>query len=245
MKKQYDIIFSLGTDCSCAGYMKKNNLRSVSGPFDWLTHAPFVSHMDLILNDFQDFMNIEDFSPLEKENTSLNNDCDYYENKKTDFYFFHDFKTGVPFEKDFVSIKEKYNRRIKRFYDLLKSDKNVLLIWFSHDEKIPDEILTEKCNAVMKKLNKKIDFLIIEHDEAKAKGEIEYVELSENIKRAYLFTKGNTITYGDVENCNKVFQDYELKMSSFERTRIVITKYAIKIICALIPSKELRRKIQK
>lgn len=245
MKKKYDVIFSLGTDCSCAGYMKKNNLRSFSGPFDWLTHASFAVHMDLILSDFKGFMNIEDFLPLEKDAAALDNNCDYYENRKTGFYFFHDFKKDIPLETAFPTIKEKYNRRINRFYEQLKTNEKVLLIWFSHYESVSDEMVKKKCNDLIQKLNKKVDFLIIEHDETKSKGDIEYVELSENITRVYMYTKGDTVTYGDVENCNKVFANYELKMSNFEKTRRFVEKHAIKLICALIPSKRLRRKIKK
>ena len=67
MKQKYDIIYSIGRDCACAMYMKQANLRACSGPFDWLTNANFETRIDLILNDFQDFINKNDIVPLEKE----------------------------------------------------------------------------------------------------------------------------------------------------------------------------------
>lgn len=43
---RYDVIYSLGRDCSCAMYMRQTNLRSCSGPFDWLTHAGFEKRFE-------------------------------------------------------------------------------------------------------------------------------------------------------------------------------------------------------
>lgn len=38
-KNKYDVIYSIGADCGCAGNLKRFKLRITSGPFDWLFKA--------------------------------------------------------------------------------------------------------------------------------------------------------------------------------------------------------------
>jgi len=60
---------------------------------------------------------------IEDDEEGLNHNFDAIPDKKTKIYktkylgFFHDFKDGVSLDE----IKEKYNRRIKRFYDVIKN----------------------------------------------------------------------------------------------------------------------------
>lgn len=58
--KVYDIVYSIGYDCTAARYMGKYFLRSYAGPFDWITLCDFPTRMEYILNDFENFMNKED-----------------------------------------------------------------------------------------------------------------------------------------------------------------------------------------
>ena len=58
--QKFDLIFSIGEDCACSSYLRRYNLQDYSYPFDWLTKATFKTRLDLLLNDFQGF--------LEKEN---------------------------------------------------------------------------------------------------------------------------------------------------------------------------------
>lgn len=81
--KKFDLIVSIGEDCSCTSYLRRCNLQKLSYPFDWLTNAPFENRIDLIINDFNDFLNIDDLEIMQKP-TEFESDsnCDYYENKK-------------------------------------------------------------------------------------------------------------------------------------------------------------------
>lgn len=249
MKKTYDLIYSIGASCACAGYMKKHFLRTFSGPLDWLTNTTLETNTNFIINDFNDFLNIEDFEYIGK-NPKPEQNCDEYKNTRTGLNFYHDFKSDIPFEESFRFVQEKYKRRISRFYEKIKSNERVLLIWFNYTGNTPAETIIEQCNAVMDKFGKKLDFLIIEHDETKTSGKIENKQLSENITHVLLYIQkndenGSPTTYGDIKNCNRVFKNYQLKMSCFKRFYLHTKKYAIKILCAFVPSKELRRKLKK
>lgn len=55
--KKFDLIVSLGEDCACTSYLRRFNLQKYSYPFDWLSNASFQTRIDLVCNDFKDFLN--------------------------------------------------------------------------------------------------------------------------------------------------------------------------------------------
>ena len=88
MHKKYDIIYSIGRDCACAMYMNNCKIRATSGPFDWLTNASFETRMNLILNDFADFLNPNDIKFLPKDPNVINDEKnDYYDFSEEDLPF--------------------------------------------------------------------------------------------------------------------------------------------------------------
>lgn len=181
--KNYDFIFSLGEDCACTGYLRAQKLQEESFPFDWLTKASFDSRIELLINDFTDFINEEDFSILEKNPTSnTDQHYDYYNNEKTGFYFYHDFPVGEDFKKAFPSIKEKYQRRIERLYNRINNANSVLVVWLSRNKHIQnDNILRAHSELLNKFPNKIIDFLILENDSDKLHLEFDIQKINDNI----------------------------------------------------------------
>ena len=53
---QYDLIFSLGSACSCTETLRANKLQYYSYPFDWLYGNNFKGRIDIFLNDFQRYI---------------------------------------------------------------------------------------------------------------------------------------------------------------------------------------------
>lgn len=245
-KYKYDIIYSIGRDCSCAMYLQKQGLRILSGPFDWLTNVNDIKdRLNFILNDFNDFLNLEDLKFLPKDPNVFNDEaCDYYENLRNGFYYYHDFHKNVPLEEAFPQVKEKYNRRIGRFIRNLKTKKKVLLVWFSH---IPtaDEAIIPLCEQICQKYGKQIDFLIIENDDSKADDDIEKKFLATNIvmyklKTASLDEKGNPTTMGREEVCSKLFQNYIIIKTPKECFKCFLQKlFSIKNDC----KNKIKRKV--
>ncbi len=239
--KEYDIVYSIGSNCACAIYLNKNNLRKISGPFDWLTGADFKSRIALILNDFDGFMNIEDFEAVFQDRSVEN---EYYINKKTNFSFLHDFPKNVALKDCFEEVKQKYDRRIARFYRNINENSKVLLVWFSLDSKINDGELVDASNKLNKKFNKNIDILIIEHDEQLDHKTIKYNELSQNIMKYTLFAKKDDevegFTRGNIKKCNQIFKKYYLNYSLSHKFKIALLKPLINFI----PIKKLRKKVR-
>ena len=102
------IIISIGCDCGVSEMTKKYNLRTTAYPFDWLCTYKGVS--DIIKNDFKDFL--PDLSKIEDLN--IVDGCPNVFNHKYGLKFIHD-KLELQEEKD------KYERRINRFKELLKN----------------------------------------------------------------------------------------------------------------------------
>jgi hypothetical protein len=217
--------------------MARYGLRTYSGPFDWLTMPVtmddgFQRRINCILNDFNDFWNPKDFKFLPKDPKVFNDEkCDYYENIKTGFYFYHDFPIGIPFEESLPKVKEKYQRRIDRFYREIHKNKRVLLIWFCHCFLTDNNLQMDLCNKICEKFGKQIDFLIIEHNDNLPLGKIEKIEMSQNIAKYNLYTrkwdeKGNPTTMGQEEICGKIFEKYKLSF---------FTKFKLKILNKKLP----------
>jgi len=234
--KKYDLIYSLGRDCANASYMARYGLRTYSGPFDWLTmpltmNDDFQRRVQCILTDFRDFWNPDDFKFLPKDPKIFNDEkCDYYENIKTGFWFFHDFPANVSFEDSLPKVKEKYQRRINRFYKEIYKNNRVLLIWFSHCFLTDNKLQMDLCNKVCEKFGKQIDFLIIEHNENLPLGKSEMIELSHNITKYTLYTrkwdeKGNPTTLGQEEFCGKIFAEFKLSLFAKLKFKFLNKKY--------------------
>lgn len=225
MRKSYDIIYSLGADCSCAEFMKMCDLRATSGPFDWLCNTDFATRMQCVLDDFKDFFNKSDFRPLAPEIASTYDSVKgytFYENTRNKFYYFHDFLDDKSFDDVFPFVLAKYDRRIARFRKNLAQNHRVLLIWFSHHHDTDDKTLIDLCERVCKKYNKTIDFLIIEHAD-KVRIPIKR-QLAPNIMRYNLHTVSKKpgeirIFLGRESAIKEIFSLYKLRTTFLKRVR--------------------------
>lgn len=58
--KTYDFIFSLGGWCGTAMALKRQGLRSFSGPFDWVAGENIISRTDILCNDMKNYLTQKD-----------------------------------------------------------------------------------------------------------------------------------------------------------------------------------------
>lgn len=100
---------SLGGACDVAMGLKKYYLRSYSGPFDWIVSS-FGGVINCIENKFEDYLKKENLSIVEENHK-------HFKDNKHDFLYLHDVKNCFYTEID--DIKEKYNRRILKFQELI------------------------------------------------------------------------------------------------------------------------------
>lgn len=121
---------SLGSDCSIAYNLQSLGYRNYSFPFDWIISKNIL---DVLSNDFQDFLNINflnvtgktSFSHIEENFFDMEeNLCSMLRVKHTKYIgleFLHDFKN---IGEDIENVVEKYNRRIERFFNVMR-DENI------------------------------------------------------------------------------------------------------------------------
>lgn len=241
-KIKYDIIYSIGSNCACALYLNKNGLRITSGPFDWLTNMSFNSKIKLIINDFEGFLESSDLEII--TNVEPNNQYIPYKNTRTGCLFLHDFPKDSSFELSYPQVKDKYNRRIKRFYDNLSLKNKVLLVWFSLDRKVTDDDIIKASAALNKKFNKEIDLLIIEHNDSMINQKPLKRQINNNITKYELFAKKEEnvsgFTRGNTKLCNQIFKKYAINRPLGE----IYKRFCYKLICNLIPLKKARKRLR-
>lgn len=118
---QKQIFISLGRNCECAFQLQRTNLKKASYPFDWMFSHNFDVVQSLIKNKFKDFIKFENLKVTRK--------IQYVANLKLDgIVHNHDFPPNKPMSESFVGFEDKYNRRIKRFYQALDSGKPIYFI---------------------------------------------------------------------------------------------------------------------
>jgi len=133
------ICISLGANCTVARRLDTKKLRSYAFPFDWLRTPQFDSIILLLKNSFKDFLNT---GYLIANNTEKNITV----NTLYDITFTHDFENYSTFiAKDLGSVQEKYNRRINRLYETLRSNKHV---YFMRSGSINSDQITEFCQTI-------------------------------------------------------------------------------------------------
>lgn len=248
--KEYDIVYSIGRDCANSSFLKKRGLRVTSGPFDWLTKADFETRIRLICQDFADFLNKADLQIMEKPPHIITDTaCDYYENMRTGFYFYHDFPAGVPLDESYPQIKEKYDRRIARFIKKVQEKERVLLVWFSHEPTVNRLDVKTLCDSVCKKFNKRIDFLLIEHDGNVPTGECVYQNIADNIDYYTLFTQtydsnGALTTFGREKDIFPIYTQYSLLGLAEKMRRQKIRRRIGRILSMLAPLRSWRKRIR-
>ncbi len=246
----FDLIISIGCDCACSTYLRKFNLQNESYPFDWLTAAPLKIRIDLIVNNFDTFLIKENMKYLPRLHNPKVYDsrCDEYEDLETKFKFFHDFPTGMNYDEAYTIVKNRYQRRIQRFYKKIEKSKKILFVWFgrSEDEDPTNEDLIEYKTMLDKKFpNKNIYILALKNKT----GQKKFIE--EHIQPEIIRVSYDTLTYdtlfpekecvGNVALNDKLFAKLSLKVSKEEKIKKIMYNFLIKYPSFIIINKQKRR----
>lgn len=221
---------SLGYFCSVAIELEKLGLRSESSPFDWVI-SDFEGVIMAIQEHFSNFLDYEYLSQ-NKDNHAI------YKNTKYNIKFFHDFDKYLPLLEQLPKVKEKYNRRISRFYKSIAEP--TLFIRYISDEIISDgksEELTwieknyDQILALIKSFNKENDILFIANEGVCSEKFVIYnVQKDENDvvarnpihKNALLFDKFSNIDFPDKQaNINRYIKKQNKSIYNRIKRKIV------------------------
>lgn len=138
IKRSYDIVVSLGSSCLPTYHLKRWNLRSFSGPFDWVL-SPSLSDVNRLLkNKLHDLMELENMSLIQGNHYNLLNDNSEpkkrqtYEVKDTNYNItsVHDFPIiqNQDWSITYPSYKEKLNVRINNFLEKITNNDSILFV---------------------------------------------------------------------------------------------------------------------
>lgn len=131
-KKIYDLICSLGGNCSASHNLLERGLRHYSLPFDWCymkNDRPIEYLCEGFQNNFKDFLLKENLVPLTgEEYNNAHTTNAQYKDVLTGYYFVNHFTKDADFDKDYELVSSKLRRRLDRLQEKIKTGQNILFI---------------------------------------------------------------------------------------------------------------------
>lgn len=214
-KQKFQHVVSLGFFCSVAHDLENIGLRDASGPMDWVW-SRWDGVYDCITSHFEHFM--------EKDNMEQATiDRCIYRDRKNHIIFFHDFSKYKKFDEQYPKIFEKYNRRIKKFYENMKEPTLFIrYIWSGEykgmsEEKQKIEQDYDEFTKFIKKYNVENEIIFLANVDVKSeKLPIFHVNPDENdaVSRKPVYNNENLFDYlskMSFENRNKNLEVFRKK----------------------------------
>lgn len=162
MKKNYDMIASLGGNCAAASQLRMRGLRLYSLPFDWLymKDSQTIEWIaDNFSRKFDNLMLQENLVPIPEQDLHGGGTAPFgYKDTISGYGFIHHFFGPKDNPAAFNSVKAKMSRRVARFFSKLEEAESILFILatnFSYDENLADNLAKTIRNLYP---NKVIDF---------------------------------------------------------------------------------------
>jgi len=192
--KKHKIFISLGMNCGCARNFERRNLSEAFFPFDWNITEP-DSIYRILENDFKDFLKQENLV-IKPGNPRMYHVIDTVYNIK----IVHDFtKKGTALH-DYEHVKDKYYRRIARFYHALTLKKPV---YFFRAVITKQEAL--KLNQLIKKKFPELKYTLV------VANNTEEFKKSWGIKNIKNFFLHNVEDPEEIKEWDKVFKALKVK----------------------------------
>lgn len=254
--RRYDAAFSIGNTCGCAFYLIQCDLRVMSGPLDWVRGAlSFKERTVLVESRFANWM--------ESANMTLPVDMGFgsmwcSEDHGTGIIFVLDFHGAEDFPAQLETVRARYLRRQKRFFETLDKANSALLVWFNCVHPVTsEEDLLEGFGRLRKALGEKVDLVAVEHDPSLAHGQCDCFSACDgglrhfrlNLLKPGETTFKNAVLGDSPAAVRRLLADVALRpdLARAARRRRLQTWRARKgrqFLAALVPFRDLRRKIR-
>ena len=128
--KKYDLVFSVGGTCACSLALRAAGLQHLSMLWDSIEFdlpsggADLPFRLAIMESGFSDWMKEEDLDFM-KDDTATGKA--QYRNRRYNSVLPLDFPIGVPLNKSYPMVKDKYDRRVARFNSIVKEAKTCIL----------------------------------------------------------------------------------------------------------------------
>jgi hypothetical protein len=184
---------SLGRRCEPAYQIKRSGFGRPGYPFDWIL-TDMKAVIQLIKCRFEHFMDLKDL------------DCrpPFIVNKRWGIDHLHDFdyKQGLS---DYPEVKKKFDRKIKRFLDVLDSASKVI---FFRTDATEEDMLT--LDTVLQSNHPNLDYKLVMVN----KGE-DYKKFFERGRLSSYQLRKVDVWHGEVESWDRLFMDLPLLKESW------------------------------
>lgn len=146
-ENQYDLIASLGANCSAAHNLEIRGLRPVALPFDWtyvVDESPYVWMSEHICNGFRGICmkeNLEEITPASSEWKDAHADRVKYIDKGSGFRFVNHFSRPVDSVGEYARVHSALSRRTERFFEMIGKSSRVLFVAATHVRISPETFL--------------------------------------------------------------------------------------------------------
>ena len=149
-KESYDLICSLGGNCSAAHNLRYRNLRVDAYPFDW-TYFSSDKAVEMLIEGFEknfvNYMQKDNLKLLPKNIEHVNKY--QYEDTYGHLVWANHFSKKIANERYFLKIKKKYEQRFERLINKIKKSRKILFIFsvnYETDMKIYLKLLSSLKN---------------------------------------------------------------------------------------------------
>lgn len=150
-KEKYDFVCSLGGNCMMASQLRQRGLRPFALPFDWVYYknsTPVYKLIKYFKTNFQHFLMKDNLIELSQdEYSNEHNDRVQYKDISTEIYYYNHFNKKLDDDNEFEKVKQKMDRRIKRFLECIQKSNKILFL-FSHSFYIENEPYIELLNSL-------------------------------------------------------------------------------------------------
>lgn len=134
MENEYDLIVSLGGNCSAAHNLRFRGLRPCSLPFDWcylVDDTPIRFWIDEVGQGFPDLLkreNLVEILPDNKEYSAFHSDVRQYIDTKSGYRFVNHFHRSVDVPEEYEVVYAAIRRRADRLVSAFERGGSFLLL---------------------------------------------------------------------------------------------------------------------
>ncbi len=192
-KSHYDLIVSLGANCSAAHNLRYRDMRPYSLPLDWVymeDDKPIKWLINAFETKFSGFLQYENLEQL----PPTNEHAIIYKDMVSGFVFPNHWVKEIKNKSDYDVVASKMHRRVKRLFDKLDSAKSVLFIIAANQELNTDNILMLYKRLIKQYPGKNIDFEVMLFSAKKETEQVidnVHIRTFERPQNNYDFTKTN------------------------------------------------------
>lgn len=160
--KEYDLVLSLGANCSAAGNMKRRGLRRCSFPFDWLYMMDdrplfwLAEHLGDGLRDLCRKENLVRITPEDAEWSAADARKFKYIDTESGYRFVHLFRRPIETSDEYEKVIGVLRRRVARMFEAVGRSQRVLLL-LATGRPLSDEAL-KKVKAAFERLYPNVCF---------------------------------------------------------------------------------------